>query len=190
MTALQFLCLKNFESREDCLRLLRHLLHLLKKRDATLGVFSSYLTKTTLLHTCCSRNQDMDWRISELGRCFEQLVDDFVGRLATGVLSHFFIPTQNLLSDIGPRKRTHLARQIMEQKDNGFPLLQWIFCVSQKPCLCNFEKNERVIFVSKFLFAFSYLLLQQLSYNCLFIVQIALRCLWLWFGLYKWKLIT
>lgn len=152
------MCLKKIESREDCLRLLRHLLHRLKERDDTFSVFSSYLTKTTLLHACCSRNHDSDWRTSQLGRCFMQLVDDFVGHLERGELLNFFIPTQNLLSGIGRRKRTTLIRQIREEGDNGFPLLQWIFFV----CL----------FQSKKIF----------SYAFLFIVQIASRCLWLWFS--------
>lgn len=110
--------------RVDCLRLLRRLLHQLKESDAKLALFSSYLAKMTWLHTCCSRNQDDDWRISQLGRCFEWLVEDFAGHLERGELSNFFIPAQNLLSDIGGRKRTTLARKIREQRDNGFPLLQ------------------------------------------------------------------
>lgn len=110
--------------RVDCLRLLRLLLHRLTEEDAKLPALTSYLAKTTLLHACSDRNQDNNWRTTELGRCFEQLVGDFAGDLERGELSDFFIPTQNGLSNIVSRKRRGWAHRLREQRDNGFPLFQ------------------------------------------------------------------
>nr|XP_020457376.1 cyclic GMP-AMP synthase-like [Monopterus albus] len=108
--------------RKDCLKLLKHLLSLLKEREPSFDKFCSYHAKTTLLHACCSRIKDSEWKASNLSRCFQLLLEDFVGYLKKGELPNFFIPTQNLLSGFDQRKRYSLANCIMEQCDKGFPI--------------------------------------------------------------------
>ncbi|XP_070833966.1 cyclic GMP-AMP synthase [Chaetodon trifascialis] len=110
--------------RKDCLKLLKHLLGLLKERDSSLDKFCSYHAKTTLLHACSSRTKDSEWRASSLSHCFQLLLDDFVGHLDSGVLNNFFIPDQNLLSGPGRRRCNHLAQCIREECDKGFPIFQ------------------------------------------------------------------
>ncbi|KAG7240477.1 hypothetical protein INR49_026843 [Caranx melampygus] len=108
--------------RKDCLKLLKHLLSRLKEQDPSFDKFYSYQAKTTLLHACCSRTQDCEWRASELSRCFLQLLEDFVGHLKEGVLPNFFIPNQNLLAAPGQKKCDSLIRRIEEERDKGFPI--------------------------------------------------------------------
>ncbi|KAM6922831.1 cyclic GMP-AMP synthase [Lycodopsis pacificus] len=110
--------------RKDCLKLLKHLLGLLKEEDSSLTKFCSYHVKTTLLHACCSRTKDADWRASSLRRCFLLLLEDFMKHLEIGVLQNFFIPTQNLLSGPGPMKCKSLAKRIREERDNDFPIFK------------------------------------------------------------------
>lgn len=112
--------------RKDCLKLLKHLLGLLKEEDSSLTKFCSYHVKTTLLHACCSRTKDADWRASSLSCCFLLLLEDFMEHLERGVLHNFFIPTQNLLSGPGLMKCKRLALRIREERDNGFPIFQVI----------------------------------------------------------------
>ncbi|XP_064786974.1 cyclic GMP-AMP synthase [Oncorhynchus masou masou] len=109
--------------RKDCLKLLKHLLRLLKAKDPSLSKFCSYHAKTTLLHACCSRTKDSDWEATQLGPCFQQLLRDFEGHLKDGKLPNFFIPTHNLLGSGHNRKScVTLARCIEEQRNNGFPI--------------------------------------------------------------------
>lgn len=108
--------------RKDCLKLLKHLLHLLKEHDPSLKDVCSYHAKTTLLHACCARNKDDDWKASELLGCFKQLLLDFQGHLEAGKLQNFFVPGQNLLSGITKKTLNDLAKQIEEQLLNGFPI--------------------------------------------------------------------
>uniref|UniRef100_A0A3P9LAC8 Eukaryotic translation elongation factor 1 alpha 1a n=1 Tax=Oryzias latipes TaxID=8090 RepID=A0A3P9LAC8_ORYLA len=115
--------------RKDCLKLLKHLLHLLKESDSSpKDVDSSpkdvcsYHAKTTLLHACCARNKDDDWKASELLGCFKQLLLDFQGHLEAGKLQNFFVPGQNLLFGIKKQTLNNLAKQIEEQLLNGFPI--------------------------------------------------------------------
>ncbi|XP_040906605.1 cyclic GMP-AMP synthase [Toxotes jaculatrix] len=117
-------CERNGERccRKDCLKLLKHLLSLLKEMDHSFDKFCSYHAKTTLLHACCSRTRDSDWRTSSLSQCFQQLLKDFVGHLEKGVLPNFFIPDQNLLSGPDQKKCKKLASCIKEQCDKGFPI--------------------------------------------------------------------
>ncbi|XP_073338323.1 cyclic GMP-AMP synthase [Pagrus major] len=110
--------------RKDCLKLLKHLLSLLKESDSSFDKFCSYHVKTTLLHACCSRTKDSDWSASSLSHCFQLLLDDFVAHLESGTLNNFFIPTQNLLSGPGPKKCKSLACRIREECDKGFPIFQ------------------------------------------------------------------
>ncbi|XP_037637335.1 cyclic GMP-AMP synthase isoform X2 [Sebastes umbrosus] len=110
--------------RKDCLKLLKHLLSLLKEKDTSFDKFCSYHAKTTLLHACCSRTKDTEWRASSLSDCFQLLLEDFVAHLEVGLLHNFFIPTQNLLSGPGPKKCNSLARRIKEECDNGFPIFK------------------------------------------------------------------
>ncbi|XP_039994689.1 cyclic GMP-AMP synthase [Xiphias gladius] len=110
--------------RKDCLKLLKHLLSLLKEKDSSFDKFYSYLAKTTLLHACCSRTRDSEWRASSLSQCFQQLLEDFVGYLEEGVLPNFFIPDQNLLSCPDQKRCNSLARCIKEERDNGFPIFK------------------------------------------------------------------
>ncbi|XP_070697694.1 cyclic GMP-AMP synthase [Pempheris klunzingeri] len=110
--------------RKDCLKLLKHLLNLLKVKNTSFDKFCSYHAKTTLLHACCSRPIDSDWSDSSLSLCFLRLLNDFVAHLECGELYNFFIPTQNLLSGINPTKCKSLARCIKEEHEKGFPIFQ------------------------------------------------------------------
>ncbi|KAE8281047.1 Cyclic GMP-AMP synthase [Larimichthys crocea] len=110
--------------RKDCLKLLKHLLGLLKERDSSFDKFCSYHVKTTLLRACCSRTKDSDWSDSGLGRCFQLLLEDFVAHLKSGKLYNFFIPTQNLLSGPSQRSCNSLAHCMEEERDKGFPIFK------------------------------------------------------------------
>ncbi|XP_026212560.1 cyclic GMP-AMP synthase [Anabas testudineus] len=107
--------------RKDCLKLLKHLLSLLKEKN-DFDKFCSYHAKTTLLHACCSRTKDSDWRAASLSQCFLLLLEDFVVYLEKGELNNFFIPSQNLLSGANPKRCQILARCIREERDKGFPI--------------------------------------------------------------------
>ncbi|XP_044227920.1 cyclic GMP-AMP synthase [Thunnus albacares] len=109
--------------RKDCLKLLKHLLGLLKERGS-FDKFCSYHAKTTLLHACCSRTRDTDWQASSLSHCFQMLLKDFEDHLDKGVLYNFFIPTQNLLSGLNQEKCRSLAKCIKDQRNNGFPIFK------------------------------------------------------------------
>lgn len=108
--------------RKDCLKLLKHLLGLLKDKHPSLSKFCSYLAKTTLLHACCSRTKDSQWEATNLSNCFQQLLEDFENYLRDGNLPNFFIPTQNLLSGIDHKSSILLAQHISDQRNNGFPI--------------------------------------------------------------------
>ncbi|KAG7463046.1 hypothetical protein MATL_G00191190 [Megalops atlanticus] len=112
--------------RKPCLKLLKHLLHLLKqKHPKELSKFCSYLAKTTLLHACSSRVRDSDWELARLSDCFQQLLEDFVGHLRSGELYNFFIPTQNLLGfNCDKKSRDFLAGRIEDEWNNGFPIFR------------------------------------------------------------------
>ncbi|XP_019118291.2 cyclic GMP-AMP synthase [Larimichthys crocea] len=110
--------------RKDCLKLLKHLLGLLKERDSSFDKFCSYHVKTTLLRACCSRTKDSDWSDSGLSRCFQLLLEDFVAHLRSGKLYNFFIPTQNLLSGPSQRSCNSLAHCMEEERDKGFPIFK------------------------------------------------------------------
>ncbi|XP_076015235.1 cyclic GMP-AMP synthase-like [Genypterus blacodes] len=109
--------------RKDCLKLLKHLLHLLKDQDQkSFEKICSYHAKTTLLHACCSRVDDSDWEDSRLAECFRGLLEDFEGHLTEQKLTNFFIPAHNLLSDVSRKSCTSLASRIREQRERGFPI--------------------------------------------------------------------
>ncbi|XP_022054207.2 cyclic GMP-AMP synthase [Acanthochromis polyacanthus] len=108
--------------RKDCLKLLKHLLSLLKESDSSLDKFCSYHAKTTLFHACCSRTKDSDWKASDLSLCFHRLLEDFEGHLQRGELPNFFIPSQDLLSGPGKKKCKNLADRIEEERHKGFPI--------------------------------------------------------------------
>ncbi|XP_034753716.1 cyclic GMP-AMP synthase isoform X2 [Etheostoma cragini] len=110
--------------RRECLKLLKHLLNLLKEKDSSFDKFCSYHAKTTLLHACSSRTKDSDWRRSDLSCCFQLFLNDFIAHLEAGVLNNFFIPTQNLLSGLNQLKCKSLARRIREEGENGFPIFK------------------------------------------------------------------
>ncbi|XP_078129748.1 cyclic GMP-AMP synthase [Sander vitreus] len=110
--------------RKECLKLLKHLLNLLKEKDSSFDKFCSYHAKTTFLHACCSRTKDSDWRGSNLSHCFQLLLNDFIAHLEAGVLNNFFIPTQNLLSGHNQSKCKSLAHRIREECENGFPIFK------------------------------------------------------------------
>ncbi|XP_072246433.1 cyclic GMP-AMP synthase [Leuresthes tenuis] len=110
--------------RKECLKLLKYLLHLLKEEDTSLNKICSYHAKTTLLHACCSRTKDHDWRAPDLSHCFQLLLQDFENHLKKRELHNFFIPSQNLLS--GPSMKTcqKLAERIKKESENGFPIFE------------------------------------------------------------------
>ncbi|XP_044070881.1 cyclic GMP-AMP synthase [Siniperca chuatsi] len=110
--------------RKDCLKLLKHLLSLLKEKDSTFDKFCSYHVKTTFLHACCSRTKDSDWMASNLSHCFQLLLQDFVAHLERRLLCNFFIPSQNLLSSLSQTRCNNLARCISEECDKGFPIFK------------------------------------------------------------------
>ncbi len=113
-----------FTNRKDCLKLLKHLLSLLKTKDSSFDKFCSYHAKTTLLHACSTRNKDSDWSQSDLGHCFQLLLTDFIAHLKSGKLYNFFIPTQNLLARPSQAKCNSLASRITEEIENGFPIFK------------------------------------------------------------------
>uniref|UniRef100_A0A668SAN8 Cyclic GMP-AMP synthase n=1 Tax=Oreochromis aureus TaxID=47969 RepID=A0A668SAN8_OREAU len=112
-------CEKSGENccRKSCLKLLKHLLHLLKERDSSFDKFCSYHAKTTLFHACCLRTDDSNWRASDLSNCFQLLLEDFERYLENGELCNFFIPSQNLFSGI--RKCKCLSGAIREERLNA-----------------------------------------------------------------------
>uniref|UniRef100_A0A8C6UJ59 Cyclic GMP-AMP synthase n=1 Tax=Neogobius melanostomus TaxID=47308 RepID=A0A8C6UJ59_9GOBI len=108
--------------RKDCLKLLKHLLSLLKEQDKSFDKFCSYHAKTTLLHACCSRNKDSQWAAADLSQCFDQLLKDFEDHLERHELNNFFIPAQNLLARCSKKNCKSLALLIKEQREGGFPI--------------------------------------------------------------------
>ncbi|XP_008300932.1 cyclic GMP-AMP synthase [Stegastes partitus] len=110
--------------RKDSLKLLKHLLSLLKESNPSLGKFCSYHAKTTLFHACCSRTKDSEWKASDLSHCFHLLLQDFEGHLEKAELPNFFIPSQNLLSGPGKKKCKILADCIKEERLKGFPIFE------------------------------------------------------------------
>lgn len=118
----QNLCIFLLAHRKSCLKLLKHLLHLLKERDSSFDKFCSYHAKTTLFHACCLRTDDSNWRESDLSDCFQLLLDDFERYLENGELCNFFIPSQNLFSGIGKCKC--LSNAIREERLSGFPIFR------------------------------------------------------------------
>lgn len=118
----QNLCIFLLAHRKSCLKLLKHLLHLLKERDSSFDKFCSYHAKTTLLHACCLRTDDNKWRVSDLSDCFQVLLQDFEGYLENGQLCNFFIPSQNLFSGI--RVCKGLSDAIREERWKGFPIFR------------------------------------------------------------------
>ncbi|KAM6915808.1 cyclic GMP-AMP synthase [Xenentodon cancila] len=110
--------------RKDCLKLVKHLLHLLKEKKPELNKFCSYHAKTTFLHACCSRTSDTEWKDSDLSLCFQLLLQDFENHLRHGKLCNFFIPSQNLLSSPGIKMCENLANCIKEQREKGFPIFE------------------------------------------------------------------
>ncbi|KAM6956549.1 cyclic GMP-AMP synthase [Aplochiton taeniatus] len=108
--------------RKDCLKLLKHLLGLLKNKDTSLSKFCSYHAKTTFLHACSSRAKDSKWDASSLGDCFQTLLGDFESYLKDGTLPNFFIPTQNLLSGNSQKSRDTLLKHLENERANGFPI--------------------------------------------------------------------
>uniref|UniRef100_A0A667XAG7 Cyclic GMP-AMP synthase n=1 Tax=Myripristis murdjan TaxID=586833 RepID=A0A667XAG7_9TELE len=108
--------------RKDCLKLLKHLLSLLKTKDSSFDKFCSYHVKTILLHACCSRTKDTDWKASHLTQCFLLLLENFESHLRDQDLPNFFIPTQNLLLGPSPKSCILLADRIKEERENGFPI--------------------------------------------------------------------
>ncbi|CAL9687847.1 unnamed protein product [Knipowitschia caucasica] len=110
--------------RKDCVKLLKHLLSLLKEQDKSFDKFCSYHVKTTFLHACCSRPKDSQWAAADLALCFEQLLEDFENHLKRRQLSNFFIPTQNLLDGCSQKNCNLLALCINKEKKEGFPIFK------------------------------------------------------------------
>uniref|UniRef100_A0A8C5EN85 Cyclic GMP-AMP synthase-like n=1 Tax=Gouania willdenowi TaxID=441366 RepID=A0A8C5EN85_GOUWI len=110
--------------RKNCLKLLKHLLSLLKDEDKSFEKFCSYHAKTTLFHLCCSRSKDAHWSSEDLPHCFQQLLEHFEEHLEAGVLPNFFIPSQNLLSGPGTNACKKLAARVREERQQGFPKLR------------------------------------------------------------------
>ncbi|XP_030604482.1 cyclic GMP-AMP synthase [Archocentrus centrarchus] len=108
--------------RKSCLKLLKHLLHLLKESNPSFDKFCSYHVKTTLLHACCSRTRDSDWKPADLSHCFQLLLKDFENHLQNGQLQNFFIPSQNLLSGPGIKVCRILSSTIKNERQTGFPI--------------------------------------------------------------------
>ncbi|CAB1312633.1 unnamed protein product [Coregonus sp. 'balchen'] len=100
--------------RKYCLKLLKHLLGLLKAENP------NHPAPRLLLQA-----QDSDWEAVRLGPCFQQLLEDFEGHLKHSMLPNFFIPTHNLLGSGHDRKSCQfLARRIEEERNNGFPIFR------------------------------------------------------------------
>uniref|UniRef100_A0A3B4AAE2 Uncharacterized protein n=1 Tax=Periophthalmus magnuspinnatus TaxID=409849 RepID=A0A3B4AAE2_9GOBI len=110
--------------RKNCLKLLKHLLSLLKEQDKSFAKFCSYHVKTTFLHACCSRTNDSQWAAADLTQCFEQLLIDFEKHLESRQLNNFFIPAQNLLSGCSQKSCKSLALRIKKEREEGFPIFK------------------------------------------------------------------
>ncbi|XP_075125639.1 cyclic GMP-AMP synthase [Leptodactylus fuscus] len=111
--------------RKQCLKLLKHLLELLKKNgnQREMEKFCSYHAKTALLHHCALRPKDEDWKLENLESCFLEYVSFFQICLKKYKLYNFFIPSHNLFSKdvIDKSNCDYLYKEIEKQKPD-FPL--------------------------------------------------------------------
>ncbi|XP_033001269.1 cyclic GMP-AMP synthase-like [Lacerta agilis] len=120
-------CEKNGQKccRKDCLKLLKYLLEQLKTKHENRNQFEkfhSYLAKTAFLHACTKWSRDDEWLAANLDKCFNRLLDCFVGCLREAELKHFFIPEFNLLQKVEKAKCSALAKVIEIEQNNRFPI--------------------------------------------------------------------
>ncbi|KAM3930909.1 cyclic GMP-AMP synthase [Leptodactylus fuscus] len=112
--------------RKQCLKLLKHLLELLKKngKPRKMDNFCSYHAKTALLHQCALHPKDEDWKLEDLEFCFDRYVSFFQECLSRQILYNFFIPSHNLFDKEFVKKSNcdYLCKQIEEQKCNNYPI--------------------------------------------------------------------
>ncbi|XP_018422855.1 PREDICTED: cyclic GMP-AMP synthase-like [Nanorana parkeri] len=110
--------------RKQCLKLLKHLLELLKnngKQRRKLDKFCSYYAKTALLHHCAQYPKDEDWKLEDLDVCFNRYVQFFQLCLKKACLPNFFIPSHNLFN-LESVDCNLLYDQIDDQIKHNYPL--------------------------------------------------------------------
>ncbi|XP_044145623.1 cyclic GMP-AMP synthase [Bufo gargarizans] len=112
--------------RKQCLKLLKHLLELLKNNgnQRKMDQFCSYHAKTALLHHCSLCPKDEDWKLEDLESCFNRYVEFFQDCLKKYTLCNFFIPSHNLFSAQSVDKSScdYLFKELEKQKSNNYPI--------------------------------------------------------------------
>ncbi|XP_077343511.1 cyclic GMP-AMP synthase-like [Lithobates pipiens] len=110
--------------RKKCLKLLKHLLELLKndgRQGRKLDKFCSYYAKTALLHLCAEHPRDEEWKLEDLDMCFNRYIQFFLSCLADACLPNFFIPSHNLFNQDSV-KCNLLHDLIVDEIKHGYPL--------------------------------------------------------------------
>ncbi|XP_053254798.1 uncharacterized protein LOC128418781 isoform X3 [Podarcis raffonei] len=105
--------------RKDCLKMLEDLVNALKMEyPQMLGHLSSYHSRTSFLHTLWEWKADKDWKPSEVPQCFERVLTNFIHKVATAHLTHFFLPKCNLFGAkfFPPTKLKFLWAQLKEKE--------------------------------------------------------------------------
>ncbi|XP_075058726.1 cyclic GMP-AMP synthase-like isoform X1 [Mixophyes fleayi] len=106
--------------RKQCLKLMKHLLELLKKNGnkRKMDGFCSYHAKTALLHICAQTPKDEDWKLEDLDLCFDRYIKYFQTCLKEYSLPNFFLPSHNLFSPefIDKASCNYLYEQIEKEK--------------------------------------------------------------------------
>nr|XP_028594725.1 uncharacterized protein LOC114601597 isoform X3 [Podarcis muralis] len=105
--------------RKDCLKMLEDLVNALKMEyPQMLSHLSSYHSRTSFLHTLWEWKADKDWKPSEVPQCFERVLTNFIHKVATAHLTHFFLPQCNLFGAkfFPPTKLKFLWAQLKEKE--------------------------------------------------------------------------
>nr|QOL02391.1 CGAS cyclic GMP-AMP synthase [Pelodiscus sinensis] len=115
--------------RKSCLKLLKHLLELLKAKHGNrrgLDKFCSYHAKTAFFQACVLWPDDKQWLLTDLETCFQKFLDYFLDCLNNAYLTHFFIPTYNLFSRdlIDKASSDFLSKEIKYEINNRFPIFE------------------------------------------------------------------
>ncbi|XP_060132439.1 cyclic GMP-AMP synthase-like [Zootoca vivipara] len=105
--------------RKDCLKMLEDLVNALKMEyPQMLAHLSSYHSRTSFLHTLWEWKANKDWKPSEVPQCFERVLANFIHKVATAHLTHFFLPKCNLFGAkfFPPTKLKFLWVQLKEKE--------------------------------------------------------------------------
>ncbi|XP_070619900.1 cyclic GMP-AMP synthase [Erythrolamprus reginae] len=105
--------------RNDCLQMLQDLADYLKKKHPLmLSPLSPYHIQTSFLHTLWKWKADTEWKPSDVAHCFKRALGNFTQEVASGHLSHFFLPTCNLFTAklFPPTKLKFLCSHLREKE--------------------------------------------------------------------------